>query len=235
LNPAIKRMHPVGARLPEECLIITSHSFYSYQFQTMYDVPSYETWLEAQDLRTCYAWHRRVLQQLQWRSPGRWVLKAPAHLFGIEAILATYPDAGIVFTHRDPLPVAASLASLTTVLRSTFSDDVDPAAVGPEMTTRWADGLYRALRARDAATASANQFYDVRYGDLLRDPIGTVRAIYTHYGRQLSAAGEQAMRQYLAQNPKDKHGRHEYSLEEFGLDPAQEEARYKPYRERFGV
>jgi hypothetical protein len=235
LNPNIRRLHPFGARLPEECLIITSHSLYSFQFQTMYHVPSYETWLEAQDLRTCYAWHRRMLLQLQWRVPGSWVLKAPAHLFGIEAIFATYPDAGIVFTHRDPLPVAASLASLTTVLRSTFSDETDPRAVGPEMTARWADALYGALRARDAIPARASRFYDVRYDDLLRDPIGTVRAIYRHYGRALTPAAESAMRQYLHENPKDKHGRHEYSLEQFGLDTERERARYAAYRERFGV
>src|SRR5262249_60778604 len=96
LTPAPPRTPPVGARLPEECLIIASHSFQSYQFQTTHYVPSYQTWLEAQDLRASYAWHRRFLQHLQWRGRGeRWVLKAPAHLFGLPALFAVYPDAGV--------------------------------------------------------------------------------------------------------------------------------------------
>jgi hypothetical protein len=235
LNPDIKRIHPLGARLPEECLIITSHSFYSFQFQTMYHVPSYEAWLEAQDLRTCYAWHRRFLQQLQRRSPTRWVLKAPAHLFGIEALFAAYPDAGVIFTHRDPLEVAGSLASLTAVLRSTFSDGVNRAAVGPEMSGRWCDATQRALRARDAGVAPAERFYDVRYADLMRDPIGTVRGIYEHFELPFRPGLEDVLRRYLAEHRKDKHGRHEYTLAEFGLDAEHERQRYRAYRERFLV
>ena len=233
LNPDIKRIHPLGARLPEECLIITSHSFFSLQFQTMYHVPSYETWLEEQDLRICYEWHRRVLQQLQRRIPGRWVLKAPAHLFGIEALFAAYPDAGVIFTHREPLEVAGSLASLTAVLRSTFSDGVDPKAVGPEMSGRWSDAMYRALRARDAGVAPAERFYDVRYLDLLHDPIATVRGIYAHFDLPFRPGVEDAMRRYLAEHRKDRHGRHEYTLAEFGLEVEQERERYRAYRERF--
>ena len=114
LNPDFKRIHDLGARLPEECLIIHSHSFLSFQFQTTHHVPNYETWLEAQDLRPSYRYHRRFLQHLQWRWRGeRWILKAPAHLFGIEALFDVYPDAGVILTHRDPLEVVGSLASLT--------------------------------------------------------------------------------------------------------------------------
>ena len=236
LNPDIRKIHPVGARLPEECQIITSHSFLSFQFQTTHAVPSYQGWLEAHDLRACYASHRRFLQHLQWRCPGeRWVLKAPPHLFGIEALFATYPDAGVILTHRDPCEVAGSLASLTTVLRSTFSDAVDPVAVGEEMNARWADGMARALRARDAGCAAPAQFCDVHYGDLLRDPIGTMRQVYAHYALPFTPTAEERMRRFLAENPKDKHGRHQYSLAQFGLSPEREAERYRFYRERFGL
>jgi hypothetical protein len=236
LQPDILPIHQVGARLPEECLVITSHSLLSFQFQTTHHVPSYQAWLEAQDLCACYAWHRRMLQHLQWRCRGeRWVLKAPAHLFGLPALFATYPDAGVIFTHRDSLEVAGSLASLTTVLRSTFSDAVDPVAVGNEMTERWARGIYRALHDRDAGCARPDQFVDVQYADLTRDPIGTVRRIYAHYDVPLTPAAEERMRRFLAENPKDKHGRHVYSLAEFGLDRERESERYRAYRERFGL
>lgn len=202
----------------------------------MYDVPSYEAWLEQQDLCGAYAWHRRFLQHLQWRWPTeRWVLKAPAHLFGIEALLATYPDAGVVLTHRAPLEVVASLASLTAVLRGTFSDAVDPLAVGAEMTRRWASGLARALKVRDRGRVPAGRMVDVLYPDLMRDPIGVVRRIYSSFDLELTRDAERRMRDFLARNPKDKTGRHRYSLEEFGLDAGEEKERYAAYAKRFGL
>ncbi len=236
LNPDIRRMHAIGAKLPEECLIITSHSFLSYQFQTSHHVPSYQTWLESHDLLACYDWHRRFLQHLQWRGRGeRWVLKAPAHIFGLPALFATYPDAGVVFTHRDPIEVAASLASLTTGLRRTFSDEVDPRAVGAEMTERWARGIYKALRDRDAGCGRPEQFLDVGYAELVRDPIGTVRRLYAHYDMPFTDAAEERMRRFLAANPKDKNGHHDYTLGDFGLDVDVERARYRAYAERFAL
>lgn len=236
MNSEIRKIHPVGAQLPEECLIITSHSFLSFQFQTSHHVPSYQTWLEAQDLRPSYVAHRRFLQQLQWRCRGeRWALKAPAHLYGIDALFAVYPDAGVVLTHREPLEVVASAASLHTVLRSTFSDTVDPVAVGREVTTRWCEGMRRALAVRDGGTVPGERFFDVQYTDLVRDPLGVVRRIYAHFDMRLTDAAENRMRRFLAENPKDKHGRHEYTLEQFGLDRDEEWQRYAWYRERFGL
>jgi hypothetical protein len=236
LNPAFRSIHPTGAELPEECLVIASHAFVSFQFQTMYDVPSYESWLEQQDLRPSYHWHRFFLQHLQWRAPAeRWVLKAPAHLFGLDALFDAYPDAGIVLTHRAPLEVAASLASLTTVLRGTFSDAVDPLAVGGEMSRRWCGALQGALAKRDAGRVPAGSVVDVLYPDLMRDPIGVVARIYRAFSLDLTPAAEARMRAFLAANPKDKSGRHRYTLEEFGLDAGEEGARYADYARRFGL
>lgn len=236
LQPAIKPIHPLGARLPEECLVIHSHSFLSFQFQTSHHVPSYEAWLEATDLTPSYEWHRRMLQQLQWHCPAdRWVLKAPAHLFGLPALFAIYPDARVVFTHRDPVQVSASLASLTTVLRRTFSAVVDPVAVAREMTVRWSGAIDRAYRDRDAGVAPASQFFDVRYKDLVRDPLGTVRRLYAHYGLTLTDAAADRMQRFLLANPQGRDGRHAYGLAEFGLDADEERARYRAYSERVGV
>ena len=235
LAPEFRKIHPVGARLPEECLIINSHSFLSFQFQTSHHVPSYQSWLETQDLRPSYAMHRRVLQHLQWRArPARWVLKAPAHLYGIEAIFAVYPDAGVVFTHRDPLEVVPSMASLHTELRGTFSDGVDAHAVGREVTTRWARGIDLALGVRDGGCAPADRFLDIQYTDLVRQPLETVERLYRHFGMRFDALVEGRMRRFLLDSPKDKHGPHRYSLAQFGLDPDEERQRYRAYRERFG-
>jgi hypothetical protein len=234
LAPEFRKIHPVGARLAEECVIILSHSFLSFQFSTSYFVPTYQTWLERQDLTPAYRCHYEFLQQLQWRCPGeRWVLKAPPHLPGLAALCTTYPDAGIVMTHRDPLDVVPSVASLHVALRRTFSDAVDPRAVGPEVSAMLAGDIDRGMRARDSGCAPVDRFVDVWYPDLLRDPIRTVRSIYAHFDLGFSTAAEARMRRFLADNPQDKHGAHEYSLAAFGLDDVTERRRYQEYCARF--
>jgi Sulfotransferase family len=234
LVPEFKKIHSVGARLPEECVVILSHSFLSSQFCSMYVVPSYQGWVRSQSLLPAYRLHRRFLQQLQWRCRGeRWVLKAPAHLPALAELCAVYPDIGVIMTHREPLEVLPSEASLHMVLRQTFSDAVDPAAVGREVTELTADEIRTGLRARDQGCAPAEQFLDVRYRDLIKDPIGTVRSAYAHFDIPFTAMAETRMRRYLADSPKDKHGAHVYSLSQFGLDADEEHERYRDYRERF--
>jgi Sulfotransferase family len=234
LVPEFKKIHPVGARLPEECVVILSHSFLSSQFCSMYVVPSYQSWVRAQNLLPAYQLHRRFLQHLQWRCRGdRWVLKAPAHLPALGELCAVYPDVGVIMTHRDPLEVLPSEASLHTVLRQIFSDAVDPTAVGREVTELTADEIRVGLQARDRGCAPPEQFLDVRYRDLVTDPIGTVRSAYAHFDIPFTPIAEARMRQFLADSPKDKHGAHVYSLSHFGLDADEERRRYRNYRERF--
>ncbi|MBX3028323.1 sulfotransferase [bacterium] len=236
LAPDFRRIHPIGASLPEECLIITSHSFLSFQFQTSHRVPSYQAWLEAQDLRPAYAQHRQILQQLQWRTPPRhWVLKAPAHLYGIEAIADVYPDAAVIMTHRDPLQVAASVASLHFTLRSTFSDVADPHEIGAEVCARWAEGMTRALAARDRGVLPAARVVDVSYDALVRDPLAAVRQVYARLDRALTPSAEERMRRFLAAHPKDRFGRHRYTLAQFGLEPARVRSAFAAYCARFGL
>jgi len=234
LAPEFKRIHPVGARLPEECVVILSHSFLSSEFCSIYAVPSYQRWMRAQSLLPAYRLHRRFLQHLQWRCRGdRWILKAPAHLQALGELCAVYPDVGVIMTHREPLEVLPSEASLHTVLRQTFSDAVDPAAVGREVTELTADEIRIGLQARDRGCAPSEQFLDVRYRDLVKDPIGTVRRAYAHFDIPFTTIAETRMRGYLAGSPKDKHGAHVYSLSQFGLDVDEEHERYRHYRERF--
>jgi hypothetical protein len=228
------RIHPVGAQLPEECLIILSHSFMSYQFETIYRLPSYLEWLEGMDLGEAYLVHLRFLQHLQWRCPGeRWVLKAPAHLFDLEAMFRTYPDACVVMTHRDPLEVTASNASLTATLRSAFSDEVAPFEVGAECSRRWAGAIERALLSRDRGCAPPERFLDLHYSDLIADPALAVRKVYQCFDMPLPKDMDEKVRAFLRSNPKDRFGKHRYGLEEFGFNREEEERRYAAYRQRF--
>ena len=234
LVPEFKKIHAVGARLPEECVPLLSHSFISSQFCIMYGVPSYLNWMRAQDLRPAYELHRRFLQQLQWRCPGdRWVLKAPSHLPALRELCSVYPDVSLIMTHREPLEVLASEASLHTVLRQAFSDAVDPALVGREVTELTADEIRAGLEARADGHPPPERVLDVRYLDLVRDPMATIRRIYLRFGVPLTADAEARMRRYLGDSPKDRHGAHVYSLTAFGLSQDEERERYRAYRERF--
>ena len=234
LAPEFRKIHPVDARLPEECVVILSHSFLSFQFSSSWSVPSYQGWLEQQDLRPAYRYHRRFLQHLQWRHAAeRWLLKAPPHLPGLRALFAIYPDADVIVTHRDPLEVVASVASLHVTLQRTFSDVVDPVAVGHEVTRMLAADIRRGFAARDDDCAAAERFVDVWYTQLMDDPLAVVRRIYRHFDLPLSDEAQSRMRAYLATNPKDRHGPHHYSLAQFGLDPESERARYRDYWDRW--
>lgn len=228
------RIHPIDARLPEECLVIFGHSFMSYMFVTSHRLPSYRDWLESLNLRPSYEIHHRFLQHLQWRCPGeRWVLKTPAHMFDFEAMFETYPDACIVMTHRDPIEVTASNASQTATLRCAFSDEVDPVEVGRETSLRWAEALSRALRSRDRGRVPSERFLDLYYTDLVADPVAAVERVYGHFDLPLPEGLREKIRESVNRNPKNRFGKHRYNLHDFGLDLQEEKKRYAAYRERF--
>ncbi|HKK15012.1 MAG TPA: sulfotransferase [Gammaproteobacteria bacterium] len=235
LAPEFRAIHMMGARYPQECTEITNHTFMSLRFDTVYNVPSYRDWLDHTGLHQAYAFHKHVLQHLQWRCPPRqWVLKAPDHVFAMDALLSTYPDARIVMTHRDPLKVVPSVASMTVALQRLFSDNVDHEAVARTVGGRWADGARRmaALRAQDR---TPGRYLDVHYPDLVRDPMAVVRDLYDHFGMDLSARARESMEGFLADHTQGRHGRHRYSLEQFGLDAEDQNRQYRPYVEFFGV
>jgi hypothetical protein len=236
IAPAYRTMHEMGGRVPQECIYLTAFELRSDLLSGFYQVPSYAAWLARCDMRPGYAAHRRVLQILQRRlSTPRWVLKAPSHLWTLEALLAVYPDARIVWTHRDPLRVLASMASLAATLYWLRSDRVDLRRVARQTSRSVAFLLEKATRQRDAGIVPEERVFDVRYQQLVDDPFGTLRALYDHFGMPWSAEAEQRMRAHLAARPQHRHGEHRYAFADTGLDPARERERFAPYRTHFGV
>ncbi|HZR82790.1 MAG TPA: sulfotransferase [Candidatus Binatia bacterium] len=235
--PGFKAMHPMGARLPQECVRITAADYRSMIFPTQYRAPSYARWLLGEaDMGSAYRWHRRYLQVLQWRHRGqRWVLKSPGHLWALGALLAEYPDALLVQTHRDPLRIIASIASLRSTLRRLASDDPSTPADAAEFAEYIVDGLDRSVRDREDGTVPADRVVDVQFADFMADPFATIRAIYARLGLELSADAESRMRAFLADNPQDKHGRHRYSFADSGLDAGEWRDRARRYQQYFDV
>jgi hypothetical protein len=237
LVPAYKTMHEMGGRIPCECGDITMNTFLGDRFMALHQVPGYAAWAGAQDMRPVYAFHRRMLQILQWRlARERWVLKAPAHMNWLPALLAVYPDACIVQTHRDPLQVMGSVASLLSAILWMRSDDVDPriieASFGGAALVAQLEGV---MRLRDSGALDPARLFDVRYADLMSDPWSTIAGVYEHFGLELAAAARSRMERYLAHKPRGKFGRHEYSFADLGLDLGTERERFARYQERYGV
>jgi hypothetical protein len=234
LAPTFRHVHPVGAELPQECVSLMAPTFMSDQFDAMYYVPSYRSWFFRQDLRSAYEYHRRFLQHLQVRrNAQRWVLKAPTHMFALPTLMAVYPDALFVQTHRAPLDAMASVSSLITILRRVFSDAVDPLTVCREAIDYWSKTLDRFLQERDRL--AEHRICDINYTEIGRDPLAAVRRIYAHFGWSLSQKVEERMRRALASQPQERHRLHRYDLSQFGVPEAESAARFAAYCDRFGL
>jgi len=235
--PGFKRMHPIGARLAQECVRITAADFRSMIFPTQYRIPSYARWLlyEA-DMAPAYRWHRLFLEVLQSRHRReRWVLKSPGHLWCLGALLAEYPNAVLVQTHRDPLRIIASIASLLATLRRLATNATSIAEGGAEFADYLLDGLDRSVTAREDGTVPAKRVIDVQFQAFLADPVACVREIYARLGLELTREVEARMRAFLAENRQDKYGGHRYSLADTGLDAEKLRARARRYQEYFAV
>lgn len=233
--PEYDAMHELGARVPVECIALSAPSFRSDELSGRHVVPSYAAWLARAEMRPAYGWHRRTLQVLQSRhARERWVLKAPSHMSALDALFAVYPDARVVQTHRDPLTVMASVASILFATAWVRSDAVDPKAVLGWFTGETcAHLLANAMRVRDAGRE--HQFADVVYADLVRDPIATIARLYDRFGLPFSSDAESRMRAYLDAKPKGRHGAHRYEFENTGFDRAAERERFTAYQQRYGV
>jgi hypothetical protein len=234
LAPDFCRIHATGAHLPQECVSLMSPSFLSDQFDTMFNVPAYRAWFLRHDLSPAYAFHQRILQHLQsGHRPRRWILKAPAHMFALPALLSLYPDAIFVQSHRAPLQAIASVSSLITILRRIFSDRVDARDVGAEALRYWSQTLNRFVEQR--AHLLGRRVCDLLYCDIQRNPLAAVSRIYDQFGWTLTSETESRMRLALAQQPRELHSFHRYNPEQFGFRLDEETEFFGEYCQRFDL
>ena len=231
--PGFMSWHPMGAQVGQECVRITASQFCSMIFSVQYRLPSYYKWLlyEA-DHRQAYRFHRIFLQHLQSGVGGQWLLKSPAHLWTLDTLLETYPDAVIVQTHRDPLKVIASVSALTNHLRRMASDQTSIADCAVQSCEEIVVGLQRGMTLRDSLPPG--QVIDVQFTDFMRDPFATIRSLYGRLDRELTPAAERRMREHLAAHPGDGGGGR-YSWADTGLDAEQLREQVGAYQQRYAV
>jgi len=231
LVPDFQKKHHMSAVSPQECIGVNFLDFNSFQTAAQVYIPSYMDWFtnKADKLKTMQ-WHKRFLQFLQ--SGGvkaeRWLLKSPVHLIRLEEIFAVYPDAKIIMTHRHPGKVVASAASLITSVRSLYSNKEDIYRTGDEQSKFWSYANNRFLEQRKKLNKE-DQILDLYFEDFIANQMQVVEKIYDRFQWNLTDETKTSMNNFLKNNPQGKHGKHEYSLEQFKLSPERIEKEFANY------
>ena len=232
--PQIAAAHYEDADGPTECQFAMQLSFCAQIFDSTLHIPSYGDWfLHRASYLPAFKFHKQLLQLLQAENGGRWTLKNPWHPLYLNDLIAVYPDAQLVMTHRDPAEVVGSACSLIRLVRPMFSDVVDLRDIARQLMDTFDLMISRQNAFRDKYGESS--ILDIQYRDQLRDPIGEMRRIYAHFGEPLTPDAQAAMSQRLAANPQGKHGQHLYSLEEFDLTAPEVRRHFRDYCERFEI
>jgi hypothetical protein len=187
------------------------------------------------DSERMFDFHRRILQVLQHGAePRTWLLKTPGHLMTIDLVFATYPDAWVVQTHRDPAKTMPSTVSTTAMVQWMRTDQIDLPLLSQAVSAAFTFAL-NSVAERRAKHDLPDRFVDVHFQELLRDPVATLRAAYDRMGRRFSDEHAEAIRRYLREKPKGKFGTHHYAPEDWGFTASGLRQSLAPYIEHFRV
>lgn len=235
-SPELADIQRLDATRPGECNHIMTHHFASPNFPAELAVPAYQDWYINTKVPGQYDSHKRVLQQLQWKGPkGNWLLKSPVHLFDLEGLLATYPDAQLIWTHRDPARTISSISSMVHALIKAQDIDVSKPFVGENQWATWKVGLAEGTRSRKEHAHIENAILDMAHADVVKDPVAAVRKIYDHFDREFTAEHAERINDFIANNPAaSRIGKHKHSPEEYGLDADIIRAELAEYYQEYG-
>ncbi|ORV42749.1 hypothetical protein AWC02_15520 [Mycolicibacter engbaekii] len=230
--PEFKRMHDMTVDHAHEEIQLLANDISGMLFECSYYLPSFAQHYKSHDQSASYAYLKRTLQALQWLRGGtRWVLKSPQHLEQFPALYATFPDATFVVTHRDPVEVTRSMATMISYAARMGCDRPDPVKISKYWLDRADDLLSGCLRDRDVLPA--DQSVDVRFEDFMADEDGTVARIYELAGQPLDTQARAAMKQFCVEHPRGRHGAVDYRPADLGLDDDEVANRLRDYHNRF--
>jgi len=236
--PEQKQIHEIKPDTAEECWPLFSNSFavLNYDLSSMFT--EYGRWLLDYDMTGPYRFYRNTLQLLAHKRPeSRFLLKCPEHLWFVDALLEVFPDARIVWTHRDPVASVASYSSLISLGQRMLYGHFDPTKLGDHIQARFREGISRAMQARARAEAAGkgDQFFDVDFKTLVRDPPAMVRKIKAWADLPHDKASEARVQRWMTTERGDKKGAHKYSAEVYGLDGHAIHSQYSDYIEQFKI
>lgn len=232
-NPDMGKYYRSSAIYPNECVFFMAHDFRTLMLESRGKLPNYRDWLLLTDMTSAYQYHKRFLQLLQADAPGIWNLKMPSHALWLDTLLSVYPDARLVWTHRDPFKAMGSFCSIISLGHMGFTGTVDKEWIAKNCSYQAFEHANRIMDSRDRL--GEGRIADVHYAELVTDPIGTMRQLYRALGDEFTAEVEAAMQQWLDNNPQTKFGRHEYKLEQYGLSVDKLQAGFERYLSRYDV
>lgn len=237
VHPEFITMHELRSDLPCECVHFVQPEFRSWHWAMMHGLGDVESRHDTRTMTAIYAFHEGFLQTLQYLDgePKRFVLKSPAHLGSLPELLAQYPDAKLIHTHRDPLKFIGSSANLTGVLHWMRSDAVDMANRGPLMTLAYQFMLSGVIAQRKSGEVPAGQMADIHFVDLMSDPVYTIRRAYEHLDMPFPEEMAESVPAYLADKPKGKFGPHRYEPSRLGLDESALRDDFSDYIDHYGI
>lgn len=213
------KIHYIDADTPEECVLLHAFAIHGVHLGFEIMLEPYRSWLLEQDLAPLYAYQKKQLQMLNWRNPGQqWMLKAPAHMWGIDAIREVFPDARFIWCHRDPQAVVPSINSMNSALLGMYLGDtghIDSGEMGRSVMEWYAMSLETGLKQREKLPGQL--FVDCSQQEFVEQPMALVERVYREFDLTFSSAARGAMQAHVDANPKGKHGKHEYDLASFGL------------------
>ncbi len=235
-DPSLRAVHFMMPDGPEECRHLLMQSFTDDGFEVNATVPSYAAWYRGTDMLGAYRRHKKLVQLIgSTDAEHTWLLKYPVHMRYIRDFMDVYPDACVVHTHRDPAQVLPSYISLIAGFRAIYEDDIDRKAIARDVLELWASGAEDAIAYR--RRNESGQFHDFRFDAFIADPIAAVRELYAQFDRELSEAGERALRRWQSDNPQHKHGKHAYSkqADEIGISAGEIHERFADYMDYYDM
>ena len=235
--PEVVAAHYTDAHEADEEIRLMQLSFESHTNAIMApNVDSYWSWVMNRSQSTTYEYLHLLLRYLQWQDEGGrgrpWVLKAPLHTGNFDALADVFPGATVVHTYRDPAQLIASVTRMVEVLWRALTDEVDLVRLGQTMLTSWSTLMLRGMAQRDEI-GDGLSFLDVPYEAVRQDSSAVIRRIYELRGDTLTAAAADGMERWAAENPQNRHGVFEYSLERYGLTQSTVEEVFAPYLDRY--
>jgi hypothetical protein len=232
--PEMGKYYRNSAVYPNECMFFMIHDFKGLAWEGRGKLPRYRDWLfNEADMGPTYQYHKRFLQLLQADAPGVWNLKMPSHALWLDTLLEVYPDARLVWTHRDPYTATGSFCSLMTLSNRSSTEKDRSAWISENYPWQAKEHINRIMDFRDKH--GENRIVDLHYASLMRDPINTMRKLYADLGQELTPQAQAAMQAWLADNPQEKFGKHEYKLGQFGLSVDKLKPIFERYLSRYDI
>lgn len=226
--PLMKSLYNSEATAATECQDLMGMSFRTFHFDGAVRAPSYLAWLMDCDMGETYAYHARVLKLLQWHcKPSLWHLKTPVHVFALDALVETYPNARFMWSHRDPAKVMGSVCSLIKYVRSWSSDRDDAHELGAEQLASWVEGIRRAMDFR--RRVGDERFADVSFAELQSSPVSTLERAYRQLGLEFTETSRRTAGDWAQSHRPGSRGAHDYDLADYGLTPEQVRASFAEY------